>query len=73
MVEYYTGTVYLWDEDDNPLEHKVLWASYEQGRPHPPEWILMEVDEKEEHECDADLWQKCEEAFGSTTLTRCYD
>jgi len=73
MAEYYSGTVYVWDEDDNASEHKVIWASHEQGKPHPPEWFLMEVDGEEEHFCNPELWRYCVEAFEKTHLSICYD
>jgi hypothetical protein len=60
MVVYFTG---IWLEDDgdgNYTKHDVLWAKYSQSHDWPEEWILMEIDGKEEHQCDSAIWAQAE-------------
>jgi len=68
MVEYYSGTYYHFDDDGDACEYHVIWAMGKPNRWAPEEWILMEVNGKEEHQCDEEVWRICEEARGQTAL-----
>ena len=68
MVEYFTG---IWLEDDgdgNYTKHEVIWAKYRQTQDCPEEWILMEIDGKEEHFCDTVMWDKAENDLDIVSL-----
>lgn len=68
MIEYYSGTFYDYDEDGAASEYHVIWACGKPNRWDPEEWILMEVNGKEEHQCDPGVWLFCEEARDKTAL-----
>lgn len=68
MMDLFSGTFFDVDEDGEATVYKVLWAFGKLNRWDEPDWILMEVNGKEEHECDEEIWQKCEEAREETAL-----
>lgn len=72
-IEYYSGTFCWWDADDDMHEHKVVWAKGKTAKDDPEDWYLIEVDDKEEHECDSEVWHQCEEGFAKTALTLCME
>jgi hypothetical protein len=67
-MEYLSGTFFDLDEDGEATEYKVIWAFGKINKWDNLDFILMEVNGKEEHECDEDIWRKCEEAREETAL-----
>ena len=68
MVQYYKGTWLEDDGDGNYTSHEVVWVHYKADDTCPEEWILMEVDGKEEHFCDPEKWAAAEKELDIASL-----